>query len=279
MNQAHSKEQFNDFLAQLVETNANLAFFTDFEKVARNVRSIDIKLNQLNYLIGKTNLSQAIDELWHENPNVFSVLEILIAVRTGDRKKVITREGAILPISHYFQTPEKVCEYIRETGLAEVFSNRQITNLVDYVFGVEVGLDTNSRKNRSGVLMEQHIAFLFNQAGIAFEAQVSSGRFPELACLGSDEKRFDFMVSTATKTYLIEVNFYHIIGSKLNEVARAYSEIAPKINALAGFEFVWITDGQGWLSAKSKLEEAFYLIPRIYNLSTIHHFIKEIKQP
>ena len=85
------------------------------------------------------------------------------------------------------------------------------------------------------------------------------------------------MVKSRTKTYLIEVNFYSGGGSKLNEVARSYSELAPKINQNPGFEFVWITDGVGWLSARNKLEEAFYTIPRIYNLTTVGYFIDELK--
>lgn len=69
-----------------------------------------------------------------------------------------------------------------------------------------------------------------------------------------------------------------ILGSKLNEVARAYTEIATKINAYPNIEFVWITDGQGWLTAKNKLEEAYHRIPKVFNLNTIKYFIKEIEQ-
>ena len=85
------------------------------------------------------------------------------------------------------------------------------------------------------------------------------------------------MIETETKTYLIEVNFYSGGGSKLNEVARSYSDIAPKINTVKGFEFVWITDGIGWKSAKNKLQEAYSIIPRVYNLTDIVNFINEIK--
>ena len=87
----------------------------------------------------------------------------------------------------------------------------------------------------------------------------------------------DFAIKTNVKTYLIETNFYNGGGSKLNEVARAYSDVAPKINQYANFEFVWITDGQGWLSAKNKLEEAFSIIPSVYNLTVLNSFIKKIK--
>ena len=95
--------------------------------------------------------------------------------------------------------------------------------------------------------------------------------------MGADQKVFDFAIESNEKTYLIEVNFYSGGGSKLNEVARSYTELAPKINGVSGFEFVWITDGDGWKSAKNKLEEAFAAIPSIYNLTTISEFITNIK--
>ena len=98
-----------------------------------------------------------------------------------------------------------------------------------------------------------------------------------MKCLGEDLKRFDFVITTSVKTYLIEVNFYSGGGSKLNEVARSYSELAPKINQFPNYEFIWITDGVGWKSARNKLEEAYYAIPGIYNLTTITDFIDKVK--
>lgn len=76
----------------------------------------------------------------------------------------------------------------------------------------------------------------------------------------------------------MEVNFYSSGGSKLNEVARSYSEIASRINSLEDFEFVWITDGIGWKSAKNKLQEAYNSIPRVYNLSTVEKFMKDLQE-
>lgn len=275
---AHTKQDFETFMSQLLETNTNLAFYTDFKKCSANVNSIAIKLNTLNYLIGQTDIEQAIRDLWDNDPNVFSVLDILIAVRTNDKKMVLNNDGKPQYISKYFETVDGVITFIKQTGLEEIFSNRQIKNLVDYVFGVEVGLDTNARKNRSGHVMEELIANKFTKSGIKFRQEVYSIEYPSIDnVLGQDKKRFDFVVETENKTYLIEVNFYSGGGSKLNEVARAYSELAPKINSVDGFEFVWITDGKGWHSASNKLEEAFYAIPSIYNLTTIKDFIATLK--
>lgn len=272
----HTKEEFEIFMSQLKETNATLGFYCDFKKINSNVEAIAIKLNQLNYLIGQDDLDAAIRRLWEENQKVFSVLDILIAVRTADNKKAILEDGRVELISRMFDSVDGVIEYIHGTGLDDVLQNKQIKNLVDYVFGVETGLDTNARKNRSGHLMENQVATLFQKAGIPYRQEVYSTEYPELAVLGEDKKRFDFVIETNTNKYFIEVNFYSGGGSKLNEVARAYSELSPKINALEGFNFVWITDGVGWNSARNKLEEAFYTIPDIFNLTTISKFIEQI---
>lgn len=54
------KQTFDLFMSQLKETNATLDFFCDFDKIARNVNSIAIKLSQLNYLIGQDDMEAAI---------------------------------------------------------------------------------------------------------------------------------------------------------------------------------------------------------------------------
>lgn len=270
-------EQFSLFLSQLSETNATLDYFTDFEKIRKNVNKIAIKLNQLNYLIGKEDLREAVVELYQENPKVFEVLDILIAIRKGKNTKTYNNKGEIVSLNTYFTSPDLVMEFVEETGLAEVFRNKDINNLVDYVFGIEVGLDTNARKNRGGDNMSKAVALIFDKAGVFYKKEVRNTIFPEIISLGADVKQFDFVIKTSKKTYLIETNYYNSGGSKLNETARAYSDVAPKINQYEGFEFVWITDGQGWLTAKNKLEEAYNIIPSVYNLTTLESFIERIK--
>ena len=169
-------------------------------------------------------------------------------------------------------------EFLDNTGLSEIFQSKKVNDLVDYVFGIETGLDTNARKNRSGHVMEGMVARILDKNGIRYRQEVYSSEWPEITkVLGDDEKRFDFVIKTKNKTYLIEVNFYSGGGSKLNEVARSYSDIAPKINSVSGFEFVWITDGIGWNSAKNKLQEAYSIIPSVYNLTNISSFIDDLK--
>lgn len=269
---------FEEFISQLTETNATLDYFTDFNKIKKNINKIAIKLNQLNYLIGQTDLKKAIKEIYEENPKTFDVLGILIAIRNNKGTKTLNKNGQVVEIDSYFNSPESIYEFIEETGLIDIFKNKDIKNLVDYVFGIEVGLDTNARKKRGGKNMSKAVSLIFDKEQIYYKKEVESTEFPDILSLGVDIKRFDFVIKTNRKTYLIETNFYNSSGSKLNETARSYSDLAIKINQYKNYEFVWITDGVGWLAAKNKLEESFNIIPNVYNLKTLMTFIHKIKK-
>ena len=271
-------KDFNNFMSQLQETNQTLDFFCDFEKILQNVEDIKLSLCMLNSLIGSSDMRKSVETIWNRDKTAFNVMDILIAVRSEGKKKVLDSLGNCVVLDSLFESVNGIMEFLDNTGLAEIFQSKKIKDLVDYVFGIETGLDTNARKNRSGHVMEGMVARIFDDNGISYRQEVYSSEWPEITkVLGDDEKRFDFVVETTDKTYLMEVNFYSSGGSKLNEVARSYSDIAPKINSVPGFEFVWITDGIGWNSAKNKLQEAYSIIPSIYNLTDVTEFINKIK--
>ena len=270
-------KDFELFLSQLQETYQYLDFFCDFEKISQNVENIKLSLCMLNSLMGAQDMRKAVETIWNRDKTAFNVMDILIAVRSGGKKKVINSLGECIVLDTLFSSVDGVMEYLDNTGLTEIFQQQKIKDLVDYVFGIETGLDSNARKNRSGHVMEGMVARIFDKSGIKYRQEVYSSEWPEISgVLGDDEKRFDFVIESSGKTYLIEVNFYSGGGSKLNEVARSYSEIAPKINSVPGFEFVWITDGIGWKSAKNKLQEAYNIITSIYNLTNITDFLNKI---
>ena len=270
-------KDFDIFMSQLQETNQTLDFFCDFEKISQNVENIKLSLCMLNSLIGSTDMRKSVEIIWNRDKTAFNVMDILIAVRSEGKKKVLDNMGRCVVLDSLFKSVDGVMEFLETTGLIEIFQSKKINDLVDYVFGIETGLDTNARKNRSGHVMEGMVARIFDKNGVKYRQEVYSREWPSITnVLGDDEKRFDFVVETPTKTYLIEVNFYSSGGSKLNEVARSYSDIAPKINSVEGFEFVWITDGIGWKSAKNKLQEAYGIIPCVYNLTSIDDLIKSI---
>ena len=90
-----------------------------------------------------------------------------------------------------------------------------------------------------------------------------------ISAAGTSTKRFDFVVEAASKVFGIETNFYTSGGSKLNETARSYKAIALESRGIGGFEFVWITDGKGWQSARKNLKETFLVLDTLYNISDL----------
>ena len=262
-------KDFDKFMSQLKETNQTLDFFCDFEKISQNVEDIKLSLCMLNSLIGASDLRKSVETIWNRDKNAFSVMDILVAVRTRDKKKILDSVGNCVPLESMFTSLDSVMIFLTETGLGDILQRQKVKNLVDYVFGIETGLDTNARKNRSGHVMENTVANILTNAGVPFRQEVYSREWAAITeVLGDDEKRFDFVVETPSKVYLIEVNFY----------SGSYSDIAPKVNSVEWFEFVWITDGIGWNSAKNKLQEAYGIIPSGYNLTSIQEFIRLVKE-
>ena len=76
---------FDKFMSQLQETNQTLDFFCDFDKIATNVDNIKLSLCMLNSLIGSTDLRKSVETIWNRDPTAFSVMDILIAVRSEER--------------------------------------------------------------------------------------------------------------------------------------------------------------------------------------------------
>lgn len=268
---------FEVFLKQLSETNTPLSYFVDFDKVCRNVDAVAMRLHQLNYLVGHPNLEEGIRELFEENPRAFNVLGILIAVREPHKKRIIVSGQENTFMSNYFKSPEQIYQFIRRTGLEKVLKDNSFRSLVDYVFGVEVGMDTNARKNRSGRIMELAVQEIFDVHDIAYETQVKADSLLDFDELGEDNKQFDLIITTSKTTYLIEVNYYNSQGSKPLSSARSFVNIAKKVNAKEGYTFVYITDGPGWLKSKKTLKEIYQTIPFVFNLKTLPKFIASVK--
>ena len=161
-------KDFNSFMSQLQETNQTLDFFCDFEKISNNVDNIKLSLCMLNSLIGTTDLRKSVETIWNRDKTAFSVMDILIAVRSEGKKVVLNSKGKCIILDRLFESVDGVIEYLENTGLADVFREGKIKDLVDYVFGIETGLDSNARKNRSGHVMEGMVANILTENNIKF---------------------------------------------------------------------------------------------------------------
>lgn len=274
---------FNKWLSSFKENIADYNYYVDFNKIHRNVDGIKVELNILNSLIGSNNIEGDFEKLLVKYPEILKCIPLLLAVRSKEIY-AIDRDGEFL---YKFTRPnlniEQYKVFMRKTGLFDLIENHIINNLVDYATGVETGLDSNGRKNRGGHLMENLVESYIQKAGFIKDKNYFKEMYIHLISdmwgidlslisnKGKMEKRFDYVIKTEDTIYAIETNFYRTSGSKLNETARSYKNIALESKGIEGFEFVWITDGKGWLSAKNNLEETFDVMEHIYNINDLEN--------
>lgn len=248
-------------------------------------------MNILNSLIGSHNIEEEFRCVLSRYPEVLQCIPILLAVRASEIYCQDDRGGILFnfnPKKFSLSTEADLDKYVyfmTETGLFDLLSNHIINNLVDYVMGVETGLDSNGRKNRGGHLMENLVERFILKAGFIkgincfkemYIHEITEKWGIDLFAIsnqGTTEKRFDFVVKTDNMVYVIETNFYSGGGSKLNETARSYKTLALESNTIDEITFVWFTDGKGWNSAKNNLKETFDVMEHIYNIKDLENNI------
>lgn len=282
------KRNFEDIVGSLKDSIATYNYYVDFEKVYAHVSDVEKQLNLMNYLIGKDNIEEEFIKLITEYPQVLKVIPLLLAVRNGTIK-IVDGEFISFDFIRMNRDAEDYAKLFRKTGLEKLLKEKKVRNLVDYVIGVEVGLDTNARKNRTGTLMESIIEdYLKKIKNVDYLRQANKheiSKYYNTKCLDEltldDEnegsnKRFDFVFKGKhDDIILIETNFYSGSGSKLNETARSYAKLAKDIEKLKGVKFVWITDGIGWASTKNNLKEAYNNMEHLYTLEDLENGVLE----
>lgn len=277
------KRDFNKWLGKFRDSIANYEYYIDFEKVHRNVDSIKVELNILNALIGSNDIENEFIQIVSKYPETLKCIPLLLAVRANEIY-AIDGDGEF---SYNFKkmnySPEQYTVFMRKTGLFELMEKHIINSLVDYATGVETGLDSNGRKNRGGHLMEDLVESFIVKAGYIkgqnyfkemYIHEITEKWGIDLSAIsnqGKAEKRFDFVIKTDNMIYGIETNFYASGGSKLNETARSYKQIAQEVDTIDGFTFVWFTDGKGWQRARRNLEETFDVLDTLYSIDDLEN--------
>ena len=278
-----AKRNFNDWLSKFRKSIANYGYYVDFDKIHKNVEKMKIELNILNSLIGSEDIENEFENLITKYPETLKCIPLLLAVREQEVYAVDSDGEFRYSFKKMNYSVEQYKIFMRKTGLFELLEKHIINNLIDYVTGVETGLDSNGRKNRGGHLMEDLVESFIIKAGYEKDktyfkeknlSEISAQWDIDLSNIsnsGKTEKRFDFVIKTDSMIYGIETNFYASGGSKLNETARSYKQLAQEANTIDGFTFVWFTDGQGWVSARHNLEETFDVMEHIYSIDDLEN--------
>ena len=269
------EQGFEDFYRTLRPSLKLWDFFVNWDKVFRNTKQIEIYLNIWNYLLGKPNFDAEFKSLLKQHPEIVKAIPSLI-VRDGSASQTfhiiedisdLTQPDNLFDFSKPAKTEadiEKALAFVRNTGLVKLFSKDGVKNLVDYAIGVEAGLDSNGRKNRSGTSMESvveaYLSDFTKNSKLKFIPQATPKKIKELwgfnVPVDKSSRSFDFAISNGIQLVLMEVNFYGGGGSKLKATAGEYKGLHDLLN-LPNVKFVWITDGEGWTTTKLPLKSAY----------------------
>ena len=279
------KRNFDEWLSEFRGSIANYDYYIDYNKIYNNINKIKVELNILNSLIGSNNIEEDFENILSKYPETLKCIPLLLAVRANEIYAVDSDGEFTYNFKQQNYSVDQYKIFMRKTGLFNLLQNHIINNLVDYTTGVETGLDSNGRKNRGGHLMEDLVESFIQKAGYKknetyfkemYIHAITDKWGIDLSAIsnsGKSEKRFDFVIKTSNRIYGIETNFYASGGSKLNETARSYKQIAQEVDTIDGFTFIWFTDGSGWKSARHNLEETFDVMETIFNIKDLENGI------
>lgn len=279
-------EKLNFFFEHISPTNRTPDYYVNWNKVERNSQNIEVELNTMNYLIGKQNIKLEARNLFLQYPSLLKTIPVLIASRDIQLKILTLDETNAMRYTKLdfheidINRIDEYLQFIEKCGLLHFLQNIAKRSLVDYVYGVEVGLDSNARKNRSGTTMESIVEMKISQIAsrlnIEYFTQITAKKIYERWGISipvdKSERRFDAAIFNHTnqKITLVETNYYGGGGSKLKSVCGEFRSLNRLLESSQDkINFAWITDGVGWNTAKIPLMESFMEIDNIFNLKMI----------
>ena len=278
---------FNKWLSKFKTSISDYTYYVDFEKIYKNVDKVKVELNILNSLIGSKNIEEEFQNILVKYPETLECIPLLLAVRSREIFVKDEINEYLFKFDKMVYSMKDYIKFMKESGLFDLLQNHIINNLYDYVLGIEVGLDSNGRKNRGGHLMENLVESYIIKSGYKKDVNYFKEMYlkdienkwnldlSEMSGHNTTTKRFDFVIKTDKQVYVIETNFYSSGGSKLNETARSYKMLAQESKKVEGVTFIWFTDGTGWNSARKNLEETFNELETMYNIDDLENGILE----
>ncbi|MDD4907452.1 MAG: type II restriction endonuclease [Candidatus Omnitrophica bacterium] len=273
------EELISKFQETLMISNKSFAYFVDWRKVKANIKKYEYEINILNYLVGVSEPKVKLREILFKNPEVLPVLPLIIAVRDLE---IAVIEDPVRPsetLKKYDfnkknnlskEEVDDVVNFCHSSGVLNLFIDLKIKNLRDYLLGLETGIDTNARKNRSGDAMESLISPILDRIkDIKVIKQKTFKYLKEEEGIDIPQKllnrKFDYVIITNDKKINLEVNYYDGQGSKPQEIVDSYIN---RNNELLGAKwgFIWLSDGMGWKKGLHQMTNAFNDMDYVLNI-------------
>lgn len=268
---------FEYLISTLRPSVADWNYLVDWDRVFQNTRDLELQLNKLNYLLGKNDFDKEFRYLVKEESSVLQAFPALLVRTSGvtGHYNILTVEGTeltdrVFDFSKSEPSDKDISDYvefIQKSGLIKIFAKDGVKNLVDYVLGVEAGLNSNARKNRGGKSMESVCEALLKNLGYEYIAQASQDQINTrfgTNLTGGEGRKYDFAVMANNGLNIIEVNCYGGGGSKLDKTASDFRGLQNDLRGQA--TFIWITDGFGWQKTQVPLRKTFDSNDHVLNL-------------
>ncbi len=270
------------FLKTLVPTNRTYDFFVDWHKVRSNVERLKIEIALLGSVAGSRNPEEALRKLLVRYPESSKAIPILIAVRQRKFQVLENLETAEGYADFDFSKPElsaseieHIVGFCTKTGITSLLASLQ--DLRGYITGVEVGLDTHARKNRSGRSMERLVETFVSRLaklhpGLEVRTQQKFSALERIKGVAVPDRlrdrRFDMVVTLDGRPFNVETNFYSGTGSKPQEIVDAYINRQQELDE-AGWKLIWVIDGYGWRGMENQVRMAFKDVDYVLNLEFV----------
>ncbi|WP_175059071.1 DpnII family type II restriction endonuclease [Thermococcus sp. 2319x1] len=277
------EEYFNDFINTLLPTNKTYEYFVDWNRVNKVVHKYkrEIKLLESLYGLNKDEAKRKLEEILLEYPSVLPLLPALIAERTKKGQVEIYDPDKFNFLTldfnpHLLTTQElqEILKFCERTGILNVLTT--VENLENYLFGVEVGLDTNARKGRSGKIFQKMVErFLGRNVPEYITLVTEDKNFSLYKAIGRSKtpKKHDFVFyRDGTPIAVMEVNFYNTTGSKPLEIVRSYITL-NRVAKDRNITFIWVTDGPAWNEMKDTLKIGMKEIDWVINYNQLQRLI------
>lgn len=271
-------------LSTFLETNYTARFFVDWEKVKSKRDEFKYEFVLLQNLHNSTNIKNDYRILIERHPETIKAIPRLLALRGYTLKlidlfKTDTRYQTIHFDKTNYQPDEldEITNFVEASGLLDMLKNT--SNFLDYTLGVEVGLDSNARKNRSGIFLERMVDDILTgldlaKTGYQLEKQIQFKKIRNEYNIPIPnellESKADFILIRDRKILNIEANFYSGSGSKPSEIVNSYANRNRLLKSVGG-HFIWLTDGPGWSQMYNPLKTGVRQIDYVLNTELLRH--------
>jgi type II restriction enzyme len=256
-------------------------YYVGWDKIYEKIERHRPELYLLSSLCSAQNKKKAARDLLIDYPKVIMVLPLLMACRKS--VQLMDRQGESHVTSYEFPKKarqlsrdeiEHYARFLCESRILELLEH--IKSVPDYVTGVEVGMDTNGRKNRGGECgvkaIQPHVSEALKKfPAVQSKAEATFDFLASQRCCLPEEFRYErwdwafWTKDEPRRLTVMEVNHFGSGGSKLKAIAREYIGRQKALSA-AGVGFIWVTDGMGWLKSRHVLREAFDAVGYLVNV-------------